>query len=554
VEPTCTEELPDLLPGLRRLVARYAAAGDVDDVTQECCVRIVEKAGLWERARGPFRAWARTVARRVTLNRLRRPRAERLGEEPAQRAPEYPPDQVRWVLEQLARLPEPLRSTLHLHYYEGLPLAAVGERLGISQPAASKRVARALETLRGRARQQGLLSTFLPAGWAAALASSPKMKILVLGTLAALFGTAAGSFFLPSSDTHLVARTDALPRTSFADSLDSPLDPNGNLIWCASLPLAWNELRELLGGDVHLLDQPPIVDRLNATRVRRSDVDEDSLVARAGYVKDGIVEEIQAELERVFGEGRDPVFDRRGGNETLQILAYAFLFQSLRFPVPFEDLEEERLAFTHREEKGDRQTAVDSFGIARLKHAAETEHHRALAKQVSVYDHRSNDDVIVRLHAKGSKDRILLARVEPGKSLGETWDRVWKRVRESKPERMHPGDSLRVPEIDFHLTHRFDELAGRTFANPGFEDSFIVDAVQDLRLKLDEHGVVMKSRSVIRVAADVSPEPVRLHFDQPFLLALLREGAETPYLVTWIAHPEILVGLEPEEDGDDRED
>ena len=398
------------------------------------------------------------------------------------------------------------------------------------------------------------LPDLLPAGWAAALASSPKMRILVLGALAALFGTAAGCFFLPSPDTHLVAKTDELPRTSFADSLDSPLDPRENRIWCASLPLAWNELRELLGGDVRLRDDPPIVERLNATRVRRSDVDEDSLVARAGYVKDGIVEEIQAELERVFGEGRDPVFDRRGGNETLQILAYAFLFQSLRFPVPFEDLEDERLAFTHREKKGDRQTAVDSFGIARLKHPAEMEHHRALAKQVSIHDHRGNDDFIVRLHAEGAKDWILLARVEPGKTLGETWDRVWKRVRESEAERMHPGDSLRVPEIDFHLTHRFDELAGRTFANPGFEDSFIVDTVQDLRLKLDEHGVVMKSRAVVRVAADVSRDPMRLHFDRPFLLALLREGAETPYLVTWIAHPEILVALEPEEDGDDRED
>ncbi len=547
MEPTSPDDLPALLPGLRRLVARYAAEGDVDDVTQECCVRIVEKAGLWQRAGGPFRAWARAVARGVALNRLRRLRAERpLVEDPELPASEFSPDQVGWVLEQLARLPEPLRGTLHLRYYEGLPLAAVGERLGISQPAASKRVARALEILRRRARQQGFLSTFLPVGWAAALASSPKMKTLVLVTLAGLFGTAATNFFLPSPDTHLVATTDELPWTSFADSLDSPLDARQNRIWCATLPLAWRELRELLGGDVRLRDEPPTVERLNGTRVRRSDVDEHSLVARAGYVKDGIVEEIQAELERVFGEGRDPVLDQRGGNPTLQILAYAFLFQSLRYPAPFEDLAKERLAFVHRGQKDEVETPVDSFGIARLKHPSEKEHHRALAQQVSVYDHKSNEDFIVRLHARGPKDWILLARVQPGQTLGETWDRVWQRVRASEAERMQMGDSLRIPEIDFHLTHRFEELAGLHFANPGFEDSFILDTVQDLRLKLDEHGVVMKSRATVMVASDASPHPKRLHFDRPFLFALLREGAKAPYLVTWIAHPEILVALEEE--------
>jgi RNA polymerase sigma factor (sigma-70 family) len=115
------------------------------------------------RARAQFRPglrvrpWLFAVAARVRLDELRRRLRlpEDAGEEAIARADEQAPrdpppdteltDAVRAALESL---PESQRAVIHLHRYEGMTFAEIGEVLGTTPGAAKLRAFRGYEALR----------------------------------------------------------------------------------------------------------------------------------------------------------------------------------------------------------------------------------------------------------------------------------------------------------------------------------------------------------------------------------------------------------------------
>lgn len=538
------QELPELLPRLRAVVARHARSQDVDDLTQECCVRIVEKEHLWSGASGSLGGWLAAVARSVTLNRRRRAAARPVealeqGAEPSAEEDPDMEDRVGWILQQLSRLPEEEREVLHLRYYEGKTVSEVGTQLGLSQPAASRRIARAVESLRQRARFQGLLSAFLPLSWSAQLAPHlAKMKLALLaGGLAA---AASSNLFLPDPDTHLVGDVDALAATEVVAGLDAPLDPRTNQLWAASMALAWNELVDLAGGPLVLDPQPTTASLLNTSGIGREVFDPERAVIASGYPRDGLLESIESELQRKFGQGPDPVLrERLQGVPGSDLVAYAFLAQSLRWPVPFDSLEAPlRFAF---DEGGERkQAAVQSFGVAAL--SQNEDRHGALRDQVRVHHYASRADWVLQLGTGSEGDHVVLARIQPGSSLRATWENVVARLT-PEAERLNWEEELRLPKLDLHLTKRYAELCGPALRNARFGGATIQEAIQDVRFRMDEKGAEFMSRGTLRVR-ELGMGERELVCDGAFLVGLVRPGQSTPYFLAWIAHPEALIPME----------
>src|ERR1700693_949660 len=130
--------------------------GVADDLLQVTFMKV-------HRARAQFRPelkllpWLFAVAGRVRLEELRRRRRlpEDAGEEAIARADEQAPrdpppdtdlkDAVRAALD---ALPESQRAVLHLHRYEGMTLAEIGQVLGTTAGAAKLRAFRGYERLR----------------------------------------------------------------------------------------------------------------------------------------------------------------------------------------------------------------------------------------------------------------------------------------------------------------------------------------------------------------------------------------------------------------------
>ncbi len=158
------EELTRNLSNIRSQVRRVARDRDeVDELTQECVARLLQKERLWQQ-RGPLAHWIAAVVRRFSISWARK-RSRRdqkrveVGSMDTFAQPEedkYSEDDIRHILEQFRHLTDAQREVLQLKYLEGLSTQEVASQLGITSSAVSQRSSKALQTLRERAR----------AGWA----------------------------------------------------------------------------------------------------------------------------------------------------------------------------------------------------------------------------------------------------------------------------------------------------------------------------------------------------------------------------------------------------
>jgi hypothetical protein len=125
-----------------------------------------------------------------------------------------------------------------------------------------------------------------------------------------------------------------LKSTLFTAYLDHEIVPGQNLIWCATMQLAWNELSDLCGGEIHLQGgDPPIVTELNRKIVTRSDMDDSAYVAMVGSIGQGIMKQIRRALDSKFGGQASP--ELLGNLPPQGIVAYSYLFKNLAFAEHF---------------------------------------------------------------------------------------------------------------------------------------------------------------------------------------------------------------------------
>ena len=120
---------------------------DAEDVLQEVFVKRLYRAPVFQ-SEEHERRWLF----RVALNQCRDQwKHSRRKEVPLQDAALVAlPEEERTLLEQVAQLPEKLRTVIHLHYYEGYSVEEIARLLGITVSAVKMRMKRGREALRDR--------------------------------------------------------------------------------------------------------------------------------------------------------------------------------------------------------------------------------------------------------------------------------------------------------------------------------------------------------------------------------------------------------------------
>lgn len=314
--------------------------------------------------------------------------------------------------------------------------------------------------------------------------------------------------------------------TVVAPYLEHAVPKSHNLIYCNTFQIAWRELRDsIVGGPIAMEAEIPLVGFLNTGAVSTAAAAD--YVAMAGFGRDHIVASINGELVRKFGEAAPSI---KTELEEDDILAYAYLFKNLLFEDEFEDIEQP-LFF-----QGAASADVRAFGIEKFDHAL----HEKMGAQVRILDYQDDLDFILTLSTTSPTDIMVLALVEPRKTLLETYSAVEERIAHASPERLKKDDVLKIPKIAFDIEHSYGELLNKAFKNEGFTDYFIAEALQAIRFKLDQKGALLESESEI-VLKKNGNEGRYLVFSQPFLLYLKEEDGPYPYLAVWVNDPEILI-------------
>lgn len=359
-----------------------------------------------------------------------------------------------------------------------------------------------------------------------------------------------------------------LEHTVVVPTLDTPMPPGKNVIWCSSFQVAWNHLKDdVTKAPVRLANAEEIADRLNRARQSEADLPEGSYYATAGFVSDGIVGTIEQEMASRFPSATKPTFE---GLLPDAIVAYAYLNAGLKFTIPFFD-SDEPLMF---QDSTGAEVTVSSFGIRPEDHDA----YRELRAQVEVLYSLTGGELLESMFetieeyeeyvkSRGgvfvppefaidpckdsSPNQIVLARIEPKASLAETLvdlqEKIGEYVSEGSFDRLIVSDVLLIPNTHWKIDHHFSELEGadKLLLNPGFEGYWIERARQAIDFKLDRSGAELISET--KVMAEAMPQ--YFLFDRPFLIYMKERGAEHPFFVMWVDNAELLCKYQPPPEG-----
>lgn len=338
-----------------------------------------------------------------------------------------------------------------------------------------------------------------------------------------------------------------LPGTEVVAFPSGSLTAGRNVIYCASMAIAWDELKRVAGDQpVELSDAPPLAEGLNQYVFDRRNLAESSYVARAGTVDGGLIGEIREELDRKFPNALPSLLDRVQPGAG-QLLIYTYLQKNLPFEEKFDVLPDP-LPF----QAGNGTTTVVSFGIREF--VDDGPRASMLKSQVTILDYAHDDDFIIEFHTRAPHDRMILAKIEPGASLAETIAKAQRRIASPDPahhaRELHSRETLAVPRLALGVERNFHELIGHDFLNPTLAGNFVADAVQTIQFRLDETGAVLVSE--VEILGENGHEPSQpgqrnFLFDRPFLLYLIQKDADQAYFGAWIENAELMEPMERKE-------
>jgi len=344
--------------------------------------------------------------------------------------------------------------------------------------------------------------------------------------------------------------SNSLKQTVVVATLDCPLPEHKNAIWCTTFQMAWDKLKQdIIGEPIQIPEAQELADRLNRSQFPTGSIEERSYYTAAGFVKNGVIEQIQKEMGRRFPSEPVPTFDGTYKTSPGDILAYAYLNVDVSFQHPYCTCER-GLGFTN---SAGAQTNVTAFG-AQPSEPGQARGIEAIRDQVEVlyYDSDGSSDppqFAVDLSRETQPYQVILACMPHCDTLGEAARTLQDKMAAFRnapnhqgQRRLQSGDTLIVPNVLYKLTHHFRELLGKHLGNPKWDGYFFVEALEKIDFTLSRTGIVLKSEARVQATKSAAPMEARpLHFDRPFLICVQkREPNATPFFLMWVDNAELM--------------
>lgn len=322
--------------------------------------------------------------------------------------------------------------------------------------------------------------------------------------------------------------------TTVTPVLDYPIETGENLVFCATVHLAWDKLEVEIGTPVQLEKSIDAQKELNKENYSNL-IDKEDYIALYGNSEE-VRAEITSQMQEKFGEKPDEL--PTGGSYIL----YSYLWKYLPFKTPFNT---GTIQFNNQK--------VSSF----YGNCYEMNEQGDLIFYSVVDDLEGFEkgEFILRINSEDNREEIIIAQVQSQHTLKATYEKVNKMVNRGRfgvkvydetrqksatihfPIRMNEATYFEVPKFDFQIHHRFEELEGNHFIQI---DKSIDIAEQSIRFKLDEYGALTKSYFTATDSTSLFPFPDFKVQDQ-FLIYIKQKDAELPYLAIWVDNAAILL-------------
>lgn len=333
--------------------------------------------------------------------------------------------------------------------------------------------------------------------------------------------------------------SDQLQRTEVLPTLDSPINENQSAIWCLSVQLAWNRLKEDMAKEpVKLRNGQQIADRLNRAPQSEADVVPGDFIAMSGKVKDGIGKKIEAALAAKFPGNSMPAIPQVPDS----VVTFGYIRADVRYAYRFFSNSPEWLSF-----KGSdgRTIPVSAFGIPVSRKTDPNAD--GCRKQVRVL-FREGGQFAVDLSQESKPYQVVLAKMPRKSTLAETLNELNKKLAAGASFDLPKSATLLVPDVNWRIEHHFRELEGedKEFLNAALTDCYLAKVFQFVDFKMDRFGSRVESGAYtgsFKLNGGEHPEdtdPTHYYFDRPFLIMMKKRDAKHPFFVMWVANTELL--------------
>lgn len=317
---------------------------------------------------------------------------------------------------------------------------------------------------------------------------------------------------------------------------------SGSAAWCVTMQICWDSLLGQLCGGGPLVpkgEERSLVLALNDGRLGRDTIPNDHYYAYAGPRNSAARREIEDAIRLKFGQTSDVLgaIDWSAAPEGLvDFLFYCMLYREFSFPVPFGVAE-------------DVNWGGESF--VTCFEAADPDPHleERMRRQVHPLYYLDEEHHAVSIATKEG-DRVILVRSPEGASFSDMWEAIQRRAGKANRRQKKPlgeNDTFCCPNLSLDLYKEFKELEGVEFDAADGSPCKIGQALQTIRMRLDNEGGEVKSEAALLALAGCLPMELpdvrEFIYDGPFTLFLLdgrlRHGSK-PYLALMVDDIELF--------------
>ena len=288
------------------------------------------------------------------------------------------------------------------------------------------------------------------------------------------------------------------PTTTMVATMEEQVDWDKNILYCPTLLYAWQEIKDTL-------PQPFVIDTSFSSL--------ECLNNSLGHV--GALEEGDYEKNITVG--------------ARQIVATTFFKANLLLETPLEK-DPINLSFDGKE-----VACFGGYGD-----------NKVVSSQAQVLFYESKEELAVLLSPKDSSQSLIFYKTKDTqqRTLEERYAVLKEKIvryhsNAPKANTWIKKDILALPTLAFNLEKNYSDLEGTSFSS-GSDPFSITKVQQRIALALDETGVLIESEAEVVVSRSIyeqiqSRAPLRLVFDDDFLLVAKKRTAEQPFLLAWIS-------------------
>ena len=318
-----------------------------------------------------------------------------------------------------------------------------------------------------------------------------------------------------------------------------------NSAWCAPFQLVWNDMQnEVVKKDIIFNQQLKVVENLNEQTFKTSDISEKYYYKKYGKKSPELKAEIETGIKEKFNETNDILnninWEKSNVDGIENYVFYAMLYREFNFENPFDTLANGKFYAI-----ADSYDDIKYFGI-------NVDSDSKLYSQVDILYYNSDKDYAVILNTKEG-DELILARGNNGATYSDIYNSIIDKTKLFDGEiKFGKNDFLKVPNLKFNVLKEYSELVtDGSDVNKKFKDyrgnnCYIEDAIQTIKMELDESGGKVKSEAIIAMTVDgaaLDEEVVEkryFYFDHEFTVFIKEKGKKVPYFAANIDNIELF--------------